>query len=117
VLAGVALEALLLGAAAGAVLVELVGGGSMSAGVSIFLVLFFLGLAAALVAAGRTLWAGRRGGRAPIAVWQVMQGLVGVALLTAGASWAVLGGVALIAVAGVVLVLLLTRGVVEATAG
>ena len=100
---------------AGVVVIELVGGGSSSAGVSIFLVLFFLGVAWALVAATRVLWQGRHGGRAPLVVWQVMQGLVGVSLLTGGVTWAVLSGVALLVVAAGVLVSLVTRQVVEAT--
>ncbi len=116
-LAGLALEAVLLGVAAGAVLVELVGGGSASVAVSIFLVLFFLGIAAALVAAGRSLWAGRRGGRAPVVTWQILQGLLGLTLLSAGALWVVAGGIVLVLVAATVLVLLMTRPVVEATTG
>lgn len=116
-LTGVALETVLLAGAAAAVLVELVGGGSGSVAVSLFLVVFFLGVAAALVAAGRALWAGRRGGRAPVATWQILQGLVGITVLSAGVPWAVAGGVALIVVAVTVLVLLMTRPVVEATTG
>ncbi|GAA1710657.1 hypothetical protein GCM10009809_03790 [Isoptericola hypogeus] len=117
VAAGVALEALLLVAAAATVGVELVSGGSGSVGVSVFLVLFFLGVAWALVAATRVLWRGRHGGRAPLVVWQVMQGLVGFSLLTGGVTWAVLAGVALVVVAAVVLVALMTRRVVDATSG
>jgi hypothetical protein len=114
-LAGIGLEALLLALAAVVVLGELVAGGSSSAGVSIFLALFFAGVAWALVASARALWAGRRVGRAPVVTWQILQGVVGVSALTAGAVWAVLAGVALIGVAVAVIVLLMTRPVLEAT--
>lgn len=114
-MAAISLEAVLLGVAAGAVLAELVGGGSASAAVSVFLGLFFLGVAAALVAAARSLWAGRRGGRAPVVTWQILQGLVGITLLSAGQPWVVAGGIALVLVAAAVLLLLMTRRVVDAT--
>lgn len=115
VMGAVALEAVLLGVAAGAVLVELVGGGSGSVAVSVFLVVFFLGVAAVLLAAARTLWAGRRGGRAPVVTWQILQGLVGITLLSAGPVWAVAGGAALVLVSAAVLLLVMSRPVVEAT--
>lgn len=117
VAAGVMIEAVLLVGAAGMVGVELVRGASHSVAVSLFLVLFFLGLAALLVGSCRALWAGRHGGRAPIVVWQIMQGLVGVSLLTAGALWAVLAGLGLLLVAAAVLVAVMTRRVVESTSG
>jgi len=117
VAAGVCLEAVLLVGLAVMIAVELVRGASDSVGVSIFLVAFFAGVAWALVAATRALWSGRRGGRAPLVVWQIMQGLVGVSLLTSGPLWAVLGGVVLLLVAAAVLVALMTRRVVEATSG
>ena len=107
----------MLVAAAVVVGLEAAQGGSNSAAVSVFLVLFSLGIAWMLVAAWRTLWAGRHGGRAPIVLWQIMQGLVGVSLLTAGGTWAVLGGLALLVVAVTVLVSVMTRRVVEATSG
>jgi hypothetical protein len=115
VAAGVGIEVLLLVAAAAMVGVELVRGASNSVAVSVFLVLFFLGLGWLLVVACRALWAGRRGGRAPVVVWQIMQGLVGVSLFTAGAAWAVLAGIGLLVVAAAVLVAVMTRRVVEAT--
>jgi hypothetical protein len=114
---GIVIEVVLLVGAAGAVGLEAVRGASNSVAVSVFLVLFFLGLAWLLVGSCRALWAGRRGGRAPIVVWQIMQGLVGVSLLTAGVPWAVLGGLGLLLVAGAVLVAVMTRRVVEATSG
>ncbi len=117
VAAGVALETVLLVVMAVVVTLELLRGDSGSTGVSVFLALFFLGVAWALVAATRVLWQGRHGGRAPLVVWQAMQGLVGVSLLTGGVTWAVLSGLALFVVAAVVLVSLMTRQVVEATSG
>ena len=117
VLVGTALEVLLLLAVVVAIGGELVTGGSSSVGVSIFLALFFLGLAWVLFTCARALWHGRRSGRTPVAVWQVLQGLVGISLLTADPVWAVLAGVLLFLVAAVVLVLLMTRRVVKATAG
>lgn len=117
VLVGVMVEAVLLVLAAGAVLFELIRGGSGSLAVSAFLVVFFLGVAAVLVTCARALRGGRRGGRAPVAVWQLLQGLVGISLLTSGTTWALLAGVALVVVSLVVLVLLMTRPVVAATQG
>jgi len=114
---GIAVEVLLLVAAAVLVGLELVRGASNSVAVSVFLILFCLGLGWLLVASCRALWAGRRGGRAPVVVWQIMQGLVGVSLLTAGATWGVLAGVGLLAVAVAVLLAVMSRGVVEATSG
>lgn len=114
---GIAVEVLLLVAAAVLVGLELVRGASNSVAVSVFLILFCLGLGCLLVASCRALWAGRRGGRAPVVVWQIMQGLVGVSLLTAGATWGVLAGVGLLAVAVAVLLAVMSRGVVEATSG
>ncbi|WP_166849953.1 hypothetical protein [Isoptericola sp. BMS4] len=117
VTAGAGIEGLVLVVMAVVVALELVRGESGSVGVSIFLVLFFLGMAAVLVAATRSLWGGRRGGRAPLVVWQVLQGLVGVSLLAGGVAWAVVAGLGLLAVSATVLVALMTRRVVEATAG
>jgi len=117
VAAGIAIEVLLLVVAAALVGLELVRGASNSVAVSVFLVLFCLGLGWLLVVACRALWAGRRGGRAPVVVWQIMQGLVGVSLLTAGALWGVLAGVGLLAVAVAVLLAVMSRRVVEVTSG
>ena len=117
VAAGVGIEAVLLVGAAVMIGIEVMRGASNSVAVSVFLVLFFLGLAWLLVGSCRALWAGRRGGRAPIVVWQIMQGLVGVSLLTAGAAWAVLAGLGLLLVAVAVLVAVMTRRVVESTSG
>ena len=86
-------------------------GGSGSVG--IFLVLFTLGVAAMLVGATRALRCGRRIGRAPVAAWQLLQAATSVAVIQAGV------GVAWIplVVALVVVVLLMTRPVVERTIG
>lgn len=115
---GVVIEAVLLVGAALMVGVEMLRGASNSVAVSVFLVLFFLGLAWLLLVSVRSLRAGRRSGRAPVVVWQIMQGLVGISLLTtAGVPWAVLAGLGLLLVAAVVLVALMTRRVVEVTSG
>ncbi|MCA5892793.1 hypothetical protein LEP48_05420 [Isoptericola sp. NEAU-Y5] len=113
---GVGIEAVVLCAIALLVTIELVRGGSNSTGVSIFLVAFFVGVAWVLVTATRSLWSGRRGGRAPLVVWQIMQGLVSVSLLTQGATpWVLAAAAGLLLVALVVLVSLVSRRVVEAT--
>ncbi|GAA1989145.1 hypothetical protein GCM10009718_28440 [Isoptericola halotolerans] len=116
VLGIVGLEALAMIVFAGAVLVELVGGGSTSLGVSVFIVLFFLGLAWLLLGCGLAVRRGRRRGRTPLAGWQVFQGIIGLSLLTAGTSAAVVGGLALVLLAAVALCGLMTRSVVEHTA-
>lgn len=110
-LGAVALEVLVLVVAAVLVVVEVLRGGSQSVGVSLFLVVFALGVAAVLVGSSRALLAGRRGGRAPITTWQLLQAVVGVT------SWGVspLAGAACVGVAAVVIALLMTRPVVEAT--
>jgi len=114
-LVGVVLEALVLAVAAVVVAVEAIGGGSDSIGMSVFLVVFALGMAWALLAAGRVLRAGRRGGRSVIMTWQIFQAVVAVSMLTSGTAGAVLGGAALLALAVAVAVLLLTPAVVKAT--
>lgn len=116
VLVAVGLEAVAMVVFAGAVVVELVGGRSGSTGVSVFVVLFFLGLAALLVGSGRALWRGRRRGRSPIAGWQIFQGILGVSLLTSGSPAAVAGGIALLVLAAGTLLGLMTRSVLEHTA-
>ena len=108
----VGLEVLALVAGGLLVLVELVLGRSQSAGVSLFLVVFALGVAALLVASLRGLLQGRRWGRSPVMTWQILQGVVAISSLQVGVTpWVV---VALV-VAVVVAVLLMVRPVVEAT--
>jgi hypothetical protein len=114
-LVGVLLEALVLAAAAVLVAVEAFAGGSGSVAMSVALVVVALGMAWALLAAGRVLRAGRHGGRAVIMTWQIFQGVVAVSMLTAGGGLAVAGGVVLLALAVAVAVLLLTPRVVQAT--
>ncbi|OLT55344.1 hypothetical protein BJF88_06460 [Cellulosimicrobium sp. CUA-896] len=112
VVAGVAIEVVALVVGAVVLLVELFSGGSGSVGVSLFIVVFALGVAALLAAAVRGLLQGRRWARSPVATWQILQGVVAVSSLQVGATpWVV---VALV-LAVVVLVLLMLRPVVEAT--
>lgn len=115
VLAAVVVEALALAVFAGAVLVELLGGATLGLGVSLFVIAFFAGLAWMLGACTRALWQGRRGGRSPVAGWQIFQGLIGIALLGGGTTWAVIAGAAALVLAGTVLIGLMTRPVVEHT--
>jgi hypothetical protein len=117
VLTVVGLEAAAMVVFAGAVLVELVGGGSTSVGVSIFVIVFFLALAWLLVGCARSLWHGRRRGRTPVVGWQVFQGIIGFSLLTGGATAAVAGGAVLVLLAMGVLGGLMTRPVMAYTAG
>jgi hypothetical protein len=100
-----------------AVVVELVGGGSSNAGVSVFVAVFFLGLAVVLAACARALWQGRRSGRSVVMGWQVFQLLIGLALLTSGVAWSVWAGVLAAGAAAFVLVALMSRRVVEHTIG
>lgn len=110
--AGVGVEVVALVAGAVVLLVELFGGGSQSVGVSLFIVVFALGVAALLVAAARGLLQGRRWARSPVATWQILQGVVAVSSLQVGVTpWVV----AALVVAVVVLVLLMLRPVVDAT--
>ncbi|MCB7137153.1 hypothetical protein [Cellulosimicrobium marinum] len=110
--AGIGLEVLALAAGAVLVLVELVAGRSMSLGVSLFLVVFALGVAALLAACVRGLLQGRRWARSPVATWQILQGVVAVSSIQVGATpWALVA----LALAVVVLVLLMLRPVVEST--
>ncbi|PZR54316.1 hypothetical protein DNL40_05280 [Xylanimonas oleitrophica] len=113
--AGLGLEAAVLAVAAALVAVEAFAGGSGSIPMSVFLVLSALGVAWALLAAGRALLAGRRGGRSVVMTWQVFQVIVAFSALTSGAGWAVALGVGLLVVGLGVAVLLFTRPVVEAT--
>lgn len=106
------LEAVALVVLAGWGVVQLATGLQTAVGVVVFLVLFALAVAAALVASARALWEGRRTGRAPVATWQLLQGATALAFLQATASpvaWAVL------VLSAVVFVLLLTRPVVAHT--
>lgn len=111
-LVGVGIEIVVLAVAAVVVLVELVAGGSQSVGVSAFLVVFALGVAAVLAASARGLLHGRRWARSPVATWQILQIVVTVSSLQVGVTpWVVVGLVLAVAV----LVLLMLRPVVEAT--
>lgn len=112
VVAGIAVEALALAAAAVLVLVELLTGGSMSIGVSLFLVLFAAGVAAVLGLSARGLLRGQRWARSPVATWQLLQVVVAFSWLQYDVTpW----GVATMALALVVLVGLMLRPVVVAT--
>ncbi len=111
-LAGVGIEVVALVAGAVVVLVELVAGGSQAVGVSVFLVVFALGVAAVLAASLRGLLRGQRWARSPVATWQILQAVVAVSSLQVGVTAWVVAGLVL---ALVVLVLLMLRPVVEAT--
>ncbi|HWK92650.1 MAG TPA: hypothetical protein VNR17_10370 [Luteimicrobium sp.] len=109
---GTLLEALGLAVGAVVVLVELARGRSDAVGTSVALVVLALALAALLGAAGRALHGGARWARAPIATWQILQGLVGVTWWQETRSpWA---GV-LVLVSVVLLVLLMVPSVVALT--
>lgn len=93
-------------------LVELVAGGSLSVGVSLFLVVFALGVASLLALCVRGLLQGRRWARSPVATWQILQAVVAISSMQVGATaWVVVA----LALAVLVLVLLLLPRVVEAT--
>ncbi|KGM10124.1 hypothetical protein [Cellulomonas carbonis] len=112
VVAAVCVEALALAAGAVVGLVQVLRGTESAVGVALFLVVFALAVAAALVASARALWAGRRSGRAPVATWQLLQAATAFAVGRATdtpAAWVVL------AVSVGVFVLLLTRPVVAHT--
>lgn len=108
-------EAAVLAALAVVLLVELVAGRSGSVGVSLFLVLFLLGVGWALVAAARALRAGRRAARGLVMTWQLFQVLAGMWLIGSGAAWAVVAGIAALVLAVGVVTLLFSRPVVEVT--
>ena len=114
---GVLVEVIGLVAFAVVLLGELLTGGSMSVGVSLFLVIFLLGVAWVLVVCCRALLAGRRSGRGPIVTWQLFQIIGSVAAIGGGGGPAVPGGWAALAVAVAVGVLLMTPSVVAATSG
>lgn len=114
VAAAAVLQAVGLVAVAGWGVAQLVGATEPNVGVGVFVVVFALATAAALVLSARGLIGGRRAGRAPVATWQLLQGATALAWLNAtgsGVAWAVL------AMSAVVFVLLLTRPVVEHTVG
>lgn len=111
-LVGVGIEVMVLVVGAVLLLVELARGGSQSFGVSVFLVVFALGVAAVLAASMRGLLRGQRWARSPVATWQILQGVVAISSLQVGVTpWVV----AALVLAVVVLVLLMLRPVVEAT--
>ena len=108
-LEGCALLGIVVGWLAG-----VVRGGGLR-GSEVFLAVFALGVAAALVAAGRTVALGRRGARGPIVTWQVLQAATATTVLGVPAArpWAV----AAVAVAAVVVLLVLTPGVAAVRSG
>ena len=114
---GVLAEVIGLVAFAVVLLGELLTGGSMSVGVSLFLVLFLLGVAWVLVVCCRALLAGRRSGRGPIVTWQLFQIIGSIAAIGSGGGPAVVGGWAALVIAVAVGVLLMTPSVVTATSG
>lgn len=114
---GVLVEVIGLVAFAVVLLGELLTGGSMSVGVSLFLVLFLLGVAWVLVVCCRTLLAGRRSGRGPVVTWQLFQIIGSIAAIGSGGGPAVAGGWVALVIAVGVGVLLMTPSVVAATSG
>lgn len=110
----VGVEVVVLVAAAVVLGIELVGGRSLSVGVSAFLLVFVLGVAAVLVSALRALSRGRRWARSPIATWQILQVVVSVSSLGAGVAP---GAIAALVVAVGVFVLLMVPTVVAVTTG
>lgn len=108
-----ALEAAALAVAAGTLVVEIGRGRVQHVGSTVGVVLTFLALAALLGAAARALARRRRWGRAPLAMWQLLQGLVGVSQFAANPLVSVL----LVAAAVVVLVGLFTPASLAATDG
>ena len=114
---GVMVEVIALVAFALVLLGELLTGRSTSVGVSLFLVLFLLGVAWVLVVSCRALLAGRRSGRGPVVTWQLFQIIGSVAAIGSGTGIAVAGGWAALVIAVAVGVLLMTPSVVAATSG
>ena len=100
--------------------VEMARGQASALGVALFLVVFALGVAAVLLGSVRALRRGRRWARGPVMTWQLLQGatafavLQGVASDADGALAAWLARLAIV-LAGVVLVLTVTRPVVHFT--
>jgi len=101
-------------------LVVLVVGDVQDVGVALFLIGFTLAVAAGLAAGGRALLHGRRGARAPVVTWQLLQGATAVAVLQgtatspAGETTLWLARLAIL-VAAAIVVLMLSRPVVHAT--
>ncbi|GAA2238623.1 hypothetical protein GCM10010413_44780 [Promicromonospora sukumoe] len=114
---GVMAEVIGLVAFAVVLLGELLTGGSSSLGVSLFLVLFLLGVAWVLVVSCRALLAGRRSGRGPVVTWQLFQIIGSIAAVGSGGGLAVVLGWVALVVAVAVGVLLMTPSVVAATSG
>ena len=114
---GLVVEVIGLVAFAVVLLGELITGGSMSVGVSLFLVLFLLGVAWVLVVCCRALLAGRRSGRGPVVTWQLFQIIGSIAAIGSGSGPAVPGGWGALVIAVGVTVLLMTPSVVAATSG
>lgn len=114
---GVVAEVIGLVAFAVVLLGELLTGGSSSLGVSLFLVLFLLGVAWVLVVSCRALLAGRRSGRGPVVTWQLFQIIGSIAAVGSGGGLAVALGWAALVIAVGVGVLLMTPSVVAATSG
>jgi hypothetical protein len=112
---GVLIEVIGLVAFAVVLLGELLAGGSSSLGVSLFLVLFLLGVAWVLVVSSRALLAGRRSGRGPVVTWQLFQVIGSVAAIGSGTGISVAGGWVALVIAIVVTALLMTPSVVAAT--
>jgi len=114
---GVLVEVIGLVAFAVVLLGELLAGGSSSTGVSIFLMLFLLGVGWVLVVSCRALLAGRRSGRGPIVTWQLFQIVGSIAAIGSGTGIVVVGGWATLALAVAVGALLMTPSVAAATSG
>jgi hypothetical protein len=114
---GVLVEAIGLVAFAVVLLGELLTGGSSSLGVSLFLVLFLLGVAWVLVVSCRALLAGRRSGRGPVVTWQLFQIIGSIAAIGSSTGIVVAGAWAALVLAVVVGVLLMTPAVTAATSG
>jgi len=112
---GVLIEVIGLVAFAVVLLGELLTGGSTSVGVSLFLVLFLLGVAWVLVVSCRALLAGRRSGRGPVVTWQLFQVIGSVAAIGSGTGASVAGGWVALVIAIAVTALLMTPSVVAAT--
>lgn len=112
---GVVAEILGLVAFAVVLLGELLTGGSSSVGVSLFLVVFLLGVAWVLVVSARALLAGRRWGRGPVVTWQLFQVIGAVAAVGSATGLTLVGGWLALVVAVAVIVLLMTPSVVAAT--
>ncbi|WP_423463180.1 hypothetical protein ACO229_25650 [Promicromonospora sp. MS192] len=112
---GVVVEVIGLLAFAVVLLGELLTGGSTSVGVSLFLVVFLLGVGWVLVVSARALLIGRRSGRGPVVTWQLFQIIGSVAAIGSGTGIAVAGGWVVLLIAVAVGVLLMTPSVVAAT--